>query len=246
MKTIIAANWKTYKTWDQAKTSTRELINLLPQDTFTEKEVILFPSPVLLKIVAETVQNSQITCGAQNFYPVTEGAFTGETGTTQLHDLGCTHVLIGHSERRHILHESEELITQKLHFALQEGLTPVLCIGETLAERKQGLVEAILAGQLESALAQNKNVTDIIVAYEPVWAIGTGEVAGPEEITAAHACIRQWLKNHLPTGENIPVLYGGSVKPKNCSQILSLDNMNGVLVGGASLEAEIFSKIVLA
>ncbi len=246
MKKIIAANWKTYKTWEQAQASTQELINLLPQDIFADRDVILFPSPVLLKIVAETVRKSRIACGAQNFYPVEEGAFTGETGMAQLRDMGCTHVLVGHSERRHILHEEEQLIAQKVHFALRSGLTPVLCIGETLTERKQGQVEAVLARQLQSALAQDKDASRLIVAYEPVWAIGTGEVAGPNEILAAHASIRQWLEKNLPTGANIPVLYGGSVKPENCSQILLLDNVNGVLVGGASLESEIFSKIVFA
>lgn len=246
MKKIIAANWKTYKTWEQAQTSAQELIDLLPQDIFTDREVLVFPSPALLKIVAETVRTSKITCGAQNFYPVEEGAITGETGTAQLRDIGCTHILIGHSERRHILHEPDELIAQKVHFALQAGLIPVLCIGETLTERKQGQVETVLSRQLESALTQDKNAKNIVIAYEPVWAIGTGEVAGSEEIMAAHRVIRQWLKKNTPAGEAIPVLYGGSVKPKNCSQILSLDNVNGVLVGGASLESKIFSQIVLA
>lgn len=246
MKKIIAANWKMYKNRDEAKKTLKELISLLPSDIFNQKEILIFPSPVLLQTVAEEVKETQISYGVQNFYPAEEGAFTGETGIAQMRDLGCKYALIGHSERRHILNESEELLKQKTHAALQEKITPVLCIGETLDERKAGLLEDVLSRQLGSALQDDKNADNFLVAYEPVWAIGTGEVAGEQEILQAHAFIRNWLVKNCKNGQKIPILYGGSVKPENSKQILVLDNVNGVLVGGASLNAAIFSKIALS
>ncbi len=246
MKKIIAANWKMYKNWNEAKKTLKELISLLSSDIFNQKEVLIFPSPVLLQAVAEEVKGTQISYGAQNFYPAEEGAFTGETGLAQIRDLGCKYVLIGHSERRHIFNENEELLKQKIHAALQEKITPILCIGETLNERKAGLLEEVLSRQLNSALQDDKNADNFLVAYEPVWAIGTGEVAGEQEILQAHAFVRNWLIKNCKNGQKIPILYGGSVKPENSKQILVLDNVNGVLVGGASLNATIFSKIALS
>ncbi len=246
MKKIIAANWKMYKTPSEAKKTLKELISLLPADIFNQKEVLIFPSPVLLQAVAEETKGTQIAYGTQNFYPAEEGAFTGETGIAQMRDFGCQYALVGHSERRHILNESEEMLQQKMHAALQEKITPVLCIGETLEERKSGQLEEVLSRQLASALQDDKDADNFLVAYEPVWAIGTGEVAGEQEILQAHAFVRNWLVKNCKNGQEIPILYGGSVKSENSKQILALDNVNGVLVGGASLNATIFSKIALS
>jgi triosephosphate isomerase len=188
--------------------------------------------------------------GGENFYPADQGAFTGEICPEQLLDLGCSHALAGHSERRHILGETDEFVGKKVAFGLEKGLCMILCIGETIEDRKQGRVEEVLFNQLDQGLHKVSKGIDphmLVVAYEPVWAIGTGEVAGSREITQAHGLVRSKLVDMLGnTGEKVRILYGGSVKPDNCASILALDNVDGVLVGGASLKAESFSRIVLA
>jgi triosephosphate isomerase len=188
--------------------------------------------------------------GGQNFYPESEGSYTGEISPDMLLDAGCSYALAGHSERRHVLGETDDFVARKVVFGLSKGLRIVLCIGETLQERKQGQVEEVIASQLATALREvdPKGAGDrLAVAYEPVWAIGTGEVAGPEEILGAHSLVRRLLREQLgSSGDGVRILYGGSVKPENSSEIMRLDNVDGVLVGGASLKAQSFSRIVLA
>lgn len=249
MKKLMAANWKMYKTVEEGVKTARELVGLLGHVP-ADREVLVCPSFTMLEAVCPILTQAGCRAGAQNFYPSKQGAFTGEIAPEQLLHLGCTHALAGHSERRHVLGEMDELIGRKVTFGLQAGLHMILCVGETIVERRLGQVEEVLTRQLESGLAEalsTATAENLSVAYEPVWAIGTGEVAGPEEILSAHAFVRAKLNALLPReGSRIRILYGGSVKPDNAATILRLDNVDGVLVGGASLKADSFSQIVLA
>lgn len=250
MKLLMAANWKMYKTRSQAADTLTELSRLLtgmPED----REVAVFAPFTLLSACAETLpREAGISLGGQNCYPAAEGAFTGETSPAMLQDCGCTHVLTGHSERRALLGESDTFVGQKTAFALAAGLNVVLCIGETLEERDAGRLREVLERQMTAALVDVPDAVPaatLAVAYEPVWAIGTGRVAGPAEIVEAHALVRAFLQRRfIAQGKEIRILYGGSVKPENAKEIIGLDNVNGVLVGGASLQAESFSRIALA
>ena len=248
-KLLMAANWKMYKTVAEGVRTATELAGLLgavPED----REVLVCPPFTMLDAVCPILAKVGCRAGSQNFYPAKQGAFTGEIAPEQLLDLGCTHALAGHSERRHVLGEMDELIGRKVDFGLNAGLHMILCIGETIVERRLGQIEEVLTRQLESGLAgvlATATSENLSVAYEPVWAIGTGEVAGPDEILAAHAFVRAKLTVLLPQeGPRVRILYGGSVKPDNAAAIIRLDNVDGVLVGGASLNADSFSQIVLA
>jgi len=251
MKKLMAANWKMYKTWDEAKSTAEELVKLTAANLPDDREVLIFPSFTALKGVADVLAWQEgFFAGGQDYYIEEEGAFTGEVSPKMLDDVGAVYGLTGHSERRHVLGEDDEYIGQKTAYGLASGLKVILCVGEKIDERKGGQVEDVLERQIRVGL---KNVpTDVApdrlsIAYEPVWAIGTGEVAGPEEISAAHAFVRKILISIFGNNANeMRVLYGGSVKPGNCAEIIALDNVDGVLVGGASLEGESFSQIVLA
>jgi len=249
MKTLIAANWKMYKTWKEAQVYTQELIGLT-QNKLQEREVLIFPSFPGLKAVGDLLADKkEYSLGGQNFYPAPEGAFTGEVSILQLKDLGCSYVLVGHSERRHVLGESEKLIAQKVAFGLEQKIKVILCIGEKLEQKEAGKLKEVLFSQLNSALQEISlsSADDLVIAYEPVWAIGTGKVATKQDILEAHSLVRSFLTERFAKlGEEIRILYGGSVKPNNAKSILSLDNVNGVLVGSASLDAQVFTQIILA
>jgi len=250
MKALMAANWKMYKNRAEASATLTDLaarLTAMPDD----REVVVFaPFTTLAACSGALANGARLSLGGQNCYPAPEGAFTGETSPAMLLDCGCAWVLTGHSERRALLGEQDDFVGKKTAFALETGLNVVLCIGETLAERDSGKLTAVLVRQLEAGLAALPGDTAperIAVAYEPVWAIGTGRVAGPAEILESHAVVRTFLTKRFPKqGKEIRILYGGSVKPENTKEIIALDNVNGVLVGGASLQAESFSRIVLA
>lgn len=250
MKKLMAANWKMYKTADEARETAQALVKnvgAVPAD----REVLIFPPFTALHGTVEAVRGAQgFHVGGQDVYPADEGAFTGEISPAMLIATGCNWVLTGHSERRHVLGESNEFVGKKTSYCLAKGLKVCLCIGEKLEEREAGMLASIIHTQLETGLKDvPRDIAPdaLAVAYEPVWAIGTGKVAGPKEILEAHALVRAKLVAMFPvTGSEMPILYGGSVKPDNASEIVSLDNVNGVLVGGASLQAESFSRIVLA
>jgi triosephosphate isomerase len=250
MKALMAANWKMYKTRQEAVDMLEDLTRRLqtPQD---DREVVVFAPYTALAAAADVLSaKAGFSLGGQNCYPAEEGAFTGEISPAMLLDCGCEYVLTGHSERRALLGESDEFVGQKTAFALAAGLKVVLCVGESLEERDSGQLKEVLMRQLAAGLADipdNVPAADIAVAYEPVWAIGTGRVAGAAEILEAHAGIRTYLKMRCPRqGMDVRILYGGSVKPGNAGEIIRLENVNGVLVGGASLQAEGFSRIVTA
>jgi len=251
MKKLMAANWKMYKTWDEAKSTAQTLVDLAAAELPEDREVLVFPPFTAIRGVAEVFDGvSGFSAGGQDYYIEDEGAFTGEIAPKMLADAGAAYGLTGHSERRHVLGEDDTTVGAKTAYGLASDLKVVFCIGETIDERRGNKVEEVLERQIRIGL---KNVPTNIepeilsVAYEPVWAIGTGEVAGPEEIVEAHSFTRKVLISVFgEKAKEMRILYGGSVKPGNCSEIIALDNVDGVLVGGASLDGESFSQIVLA
>ncbi len=251
MKKLMAANWKMYKTRAEAKATAQDLMDRIEGKLPEDREVVIAAPYTALETVGSVLDgNARCSLSAENLYPAAEGAYTGEISPAMLKDVGCTYSLAGHSERRAIMGESDELVGEKVAFGLKNGISVILCIGETIEQRKAGEVQKVIDEQLEAGL---KDVSPdfapetVVVAYEPVWAIGTGEVAGEDEIIEAHGFVRNKLKNIFPEKANeMRILYGGSVKPGNCSQIIALDNVDGVLVGGASLDGESFSQIALA
>jgi triosephosphate isomerase len=251
MKKLMAANWKMFKTRDEAARTSAELVEALSGSLPVDREVLVFPPFTAIESVAKVFEGAKgFAWGGQNFYPADNGAYTGEIAPAMLRELNCQYLLAGHSERRQIFGETDALINEKVRFGLSEGFRVVLCIGETIDERKSGRVEEVLARQLNQGLegvATGFAPAVLSVAYEPVWAIGTGAVAGPAEILDAHAFIRSvWTERYGDTAAEMRLLYGGSVKPENATEIISLDNVDGVLVGGASLRADSFAAIVAA
>ena len=246
-KKIIAGNWKMNMTPSEAVA----LVETLKPLVKTEEADVVFCVPAIDIIpVVKACEGTNIEVGAENMYFEEKGAFTGEISPAMLREAGCTWVLTGHSERRHVLGESPDFVGKKTAFALEQGFSVILCIGETLAERKAGKLNSILWLQLERGLAglgPNADYSRLAVAYEPVWAIGTGQTASDEDIRMVHTLVRELLSSLLGSnGIGIQILYGGSVKPDNAKAILSLDNVDGLLVGGASLQAQSFADIVRA
>lgn len=250
MRTLVAANWKMNKTRAEARATAHELATLLGGAP-DNRDVVVFAPFTSLEATKEGLNGAPgLYLGAQDVYPANEGAFTGEISPAMLKDAGCAWVLTGHSERRHVIGESPELVGRKTAFALEQGLSVILCIGETLAQRRAGKLDSLLWLQLEKGLAglgKDADFSRLAVAYEPVWAIGTGQTASNEDICMVHTLVRELLSSLLGSdGIGIRILYGGSVKPANAKSILAIDNVNGLLVGGASLQAQSFADIVRA
>ncbi|HTJ31251.1 MAG TPA: triose-phosphate isomerase [Acidobacteriaceae bacterium] len=245
-KKLIAANWKMYKTPAEAKAFTDAFLPLVAGHT--RDEIALFPSVTSLGLVVEAVKGSNVAAGLQNMHFAEEGAYTGETSAAMLKAVGATHVLIGHSERRQYFNETNDIVNRKLHTALKHGILPVVCIGEILDEREAGDTEVVLKTQITEALegVSPDAAKSIVVAYEPVWAIGTGRTATPEMAVEAHKIIRLEVEKLLGSdlAGNLRILYGGSVKPENASTLLCEAEIDGALVGGASLKADSFAAIV--
>ncbi len=217
-------------------------------DGYEDVEVVVCPPFTSLDVAAEALKGSSIRLGAQNVHWDDEGAYTGEVSTRMLEDCGCEFVILGHSERRQHFKETDEQVNLKLRRALKSSLIPILCVGETLQERARERVEDVVLGQLEQAVDKltAESLSRIIVAYEPVWAIGTGETATPETAEEVHFMIREWLAEVFSQelSERLRILYGGSVKPDNISGLMAQPNIDGALVGGASLDADSFVGIV--
>jgi triosephosphate isomerase len=235
-----------YKTPAQAQEFVNAFLPLVANHD--RDEIVLFPSATSLSVVIAAVSGSNVAVGGQNMHYAEEGAFTGETSPLMLKAIGTTHVLIGHSERRHIFGETDEMVNQKIHAAIRHGLTPILCIGEHLEQREAGKTEEVLMRQTERALkgVAPETAESFVVAYEPVWAIGTGRTATPEMAGMAHFFIRSEIARLLgrKAADAIRILYGGSVKPENASALLNQPEIDGALVGGASLDPASFAKIV--
>lgn len=211
-----------------------------------DRDIVVCPPFTALKSVSELLSDTTLQLGAQNMHHEKEGAFTGEVSPAMLSDLGVRYVILGHSERRHVFKEPDELIAKKIPAAFANGLLPILCVGETIEERQAGRTESVVLGQLDAGL---KNVSkdqshSLTVAYEPVWAIGTGHTATPEQAQDVHALIRKSLNAKFGSvAEQIRILYGGSVKPENIDALMTKLDIDGALVGGASLTPESFSRI---
>jgi triosephosphate isomerase len=245
-KHVVAGNWKMFKTRDEAQATVREVVGLV--GNIQTVDIVVCPPFTALGAVEEILTGSVVQLGAQNVHWQDEGAFTGEVSVSMLADYGCSHVIIGHSERRHYFQESDEVIQDKLEKVFSTELTPILCIGESLEAREADRVQEVIPSQLERALREltDPQTSRIIIAYEPVWAIGTGRTATPELAEKVHFLIRSWLSDHSSVGvaDQVRILYGGSVTPENAGQLIEQENIDGFLVGGASLDAQSFAKIV--
>ena len=245
-KKLIAANWKMYKTPDQTRQFFRDFLPLI--SGHERDEIVVCPPDVDLAAGLESATGSDVAIGAQNVHWKSEGAFTGEISTAMLLALGVTHVIIGHSERRQYFCETDDTVNLRLKAALEAGLTPICCVGEVLEEREAGLTDDVLRRQCVRAFhaVSSKKAAKLVVAYEPVWAIGTGKTATPELAAEAHAVIRREATEVFGEGfaSKLRILYGGSVKPENASALMAQEEIDGALVGGASLDPRSFAAIV--
>ena len=245
-KKLIAANWKMYKTPEQTRDFFAAFLGLVRGHS--RDEIAVCPPFVCIPAAVEAAKGSQVAIGGQNLFWEQEGAFTGEVSAHMLLAAGCTHVIIGHSERRQYFGETDDTVNRKLERALQAGLTPIVCVGEVLAERESGLTEDVLRRQCVGAFRgiSGEKAAKLTVAYEPVWAIGTGRTATPEIAADAHRVIRAEAAKALgdQLALNLRILYGGSVKPDNAKSLMSQEEIDGALVGGASLDPKSFAAIV--
>jgi triosephosphate isomerase len=245
-KKLIAANWKMYKTPDQAREFFAAFLPLV--SGHDRDEIVVCPPFVDLASAVESARGSNVAIGGQDVYWEKEGAFTGEISTGMLLAAGCTHVIIGHSERRQYFAETDDTVNLKLKAALEAGFTPIVCVGEVLEEREAGLTEDVLRRQCLRAFhaISAKKAARLVVAYEPVWAIGTGKTATPKLASDAHQLIRAEASKAFgdALASNLRILYGGSVKPDNAKALMSEEEIDGALVGGASLAPKSFAAIV--
>jgi len=242
---IVAANWKMYKTVREAEAF---VAAFLPRVAGVgDVEIVLAPPFTALAAVGAKLAGSAVALAAQNVNPEKQGAFTGEIAPGMLVELGCRYGIVGHSERRALYGEGDALVARKAAALLEHGIRAIVCVGETLEQREQGRTSAVVSAQLEGSLASvpPDRADDIVLAYEPVWAIGTGKTATPELAQEVHALIRAQLRRRFgAAGDRIRIQYGGSVKPDNAASLLAQADIDGALVGGASLEAESFARIV--
>src|SRR5579872_61808 len=245
-KKLIAANWKMYKTPSQTKDFFKDFLPMVA--SHDRDEIVVCPPYVDLHAAIESVKGSRIAVGAQNVYWKNEGAFTGEIAPQMLVAIGCTHVIIGHSERCQYFGETDDTVNLRLKAALEHGLIPIVFVGEVLEEREAGLTEDVLRRQCMRAFnaLSAKKAAKLVVAYEPVWAIGTGKTATPEMAADAHVLIRGEAAKSFGDefASGLRILYGGSVKPENAKALMSQEEIDGALVGGASLDAKSFAAIV--
>jgi len=245
-KKVIAANWKMFKAPAQTREFFSAFIPLVKNHT--RDEIVVCPPFISIPAALEVSHGSNVAIGAQNMYWEKEGAYTGEICASMIAGAGCTHVIIGHSERRQYFCETDDTVNHKLRVALEAGLTPIVCVGEVLEEREAGITDDVLRRQCSIAFRgmSAHKATKLIVAYEPVWAIGTGKTATPQIAASAHATIRHEAGNafgHEFAGK-LRILYGGSVKPENAKSLMSEEEIDGALVGGASLNPQHFAAIV--
>ena len=241
---IVAGNWKMNKTLDEGISFVGKMSKLLLDIERTK--VIFCPPFTALVGMVEQLRGTSYGLGAQNCYWKESGAFTGEISCSMLSELGVQYVIIGHSERRHVFRENDELINQKIHSVIAHNLTPIFCVGETEEQRKFEETQEVLENQKDKGLREVSNIGDVIIAYEPVWAIGTGLNADESQIEEAHQFIKQKIKSNysIYDSENTAILYGGSVNPKNSNSLISTPGVDGFLIGSASLESDSFYQIV--
>jgi triosephosphate isomerase len=244
-KKLIAGNWKMNTDRAAATKLARGVVDRAA--LHANVDLLVCPPFVNLFPVSEIIKGTPVALGAQNMYHEANGAFTGETSAAMLLDVGCKYVILGHSERRHILKETDADVNKKTIAALAAGLIPLVCVGELLDERESGQTGAVIRRQFDGSLANvpAEQIAKVVIAYEPVWAIGTGKVATPDQAEEVHAELRGLLKQRYndKSVENVRILYGGSVKPSNAKDLLSQPNIDGALVGGASLNPDDFLGI---
>lgn len=241
---VIAGNWKMYKTARQAAETIRSLADLVKG--VQGVEVVICPPFTALAAAVEAAKGSPVAIGAQDCYWEKEGAFTGQVAVPMIADLGCSHCIVGHSERRQFFGETDATVDKKIEAVLANGLNCIACVGETLAEREAGQTFAVLERQVRNGLTRHLTSARLVIAYEPVWAIGTGKTATPVQAQMAHAFIRRVVAEAASpaAAQAVRILYGGSVKPDNIATLMAQPDVDGGLVGGASLDAASFSKIV--
>ncbi len=243
---LIAGNWKMFKTCSEAIETAKHLVACMYD--VTDVDVMIAPAFIALAQVADILKGGRISLGAQNFFWEKEGAFTGEISPQMIVSTGCQYVIIGHSERRQFFEETDESVNKKINAAVKNRLIPILCVGESGKERESNETFSVLDKQITNGLQNiaSDNLKDLIIAYEPVWAIGTGKTATNNQAQEIHLFLRSLLEKKIGNGfaDSIRILYGGSVKPDNITSLMSMPDIDGALVGGASLDAETFSKIV--
>ena len=251
-KPLLAANWKLYKTTQAAQEFCTQLSQLLTDrpEAANQLELTICPAFTLLSPVRQALSSQELDfvgVGAQNMAQYTQGAYTGEVSYPMLQDVGVNSVILGHSERRTLFAETDEAVNAKAKLALENNLTPIVCVGETLAERQAGQTEEVVKRQLAAVIHTNGHcISEIVVAYEPVWAIGTGLTATPEQAQEVHAVLRAQLKAATSHSDRISILYGGSMNAANAAQLLAQNDIDGGLIGGAALKATDFLAIMAA
>ncbi len=245
-KPIIAGNWKMNMTATQARELAAKLTPLV--SAVSDREIVLGPPFTSLQAVQEVIKGTNVVLSAQNMHWEEKGAFTGEISADMLLDLGCKYVIIGHSERRQFFGETDETVNKKVKQALKKGLLPIMCVGETLSEREAGKLNEVIGRQVTGGLKDltTQDMQNVVIAYEPVWAIGTGKTATPEQANEVHALIRQQVKSlyNADVAEGLRIQYGGSVTPENVSRLMAMPDIDGALVGGASLKPDSFAALV--
>ncbi len=239
-KPFIAANWKLNKTSQETEEFINSFIPLVKD--ISDVDILLAPTFISIETAARLLKSSNVLLGAQNVYHEENGAYTGEIAPDMLLAAGCSHVIIGHSERREYFSETDEIVNKKIKLSRSKGLEVILCIGESLEERESNRTFDILGGQLSGSLA-DLSLEGITIAYEPIWAIGTGKTATKEQANETHTFIREWLGKNKENTDMVRIQYGGSVKPENIEELMAQPEIDGALVGGASLKPDSFSKI---
>ena len=247
-KPIIAGNWKMYKSFDEAVEFVEAIREAVPSDE--KVDAVVCATDIYLPTLVDIAVETDLAIGAQNMHFEEEGAFTGEVSPSQLASIHVDYVILGHSERRHMFNETDEAVNKKVKAALAHGIVPIICCGETLEEREAGNTETKVSGQIRAALEgfTAEEVAHMVLAYEPMWAIGTGKTASADEANRVCGVIRNVVKElyGAETADAIRIQYGGSVKPENIVELLSKEHIDGALVGGASLQVESYLKLLEA
>ena len=245
-KIIIAGNWKMNKTFQETEEFLLDLTDLLDEDELNNIEVVICPSALYLEMATDIAFENKFSIGAQNISTHEFGAFTGEISGSMLKSMDVEFCIIGHSERRKYSNETNEMINTKLKILQRNKIFPIVCIGETLEEREIGITKKIITNQLKEVFKDIEIDRNMVIAYEPIWAIGTGKTATPQQAQEIHKFIRNWLIDNYSKriAENLPILYGGSAKPQNIKDLLNQPDIDGGLIGGASLDIEKFSEMI--
>jgi triosephosphate isomerase len=238
---LIAANWKMNKTIGETEDFIHSFLAMIKD--VDDVDILIAPPFTSLSVASSLLENTTVRLAGQNVFYEEKGAFTGEISPSMLLSAGCSHVIIGHSERRQYFSETDEIVNKKIKIARKNGLEVILCIGESLQEREEGKTFDVLSRQLTGSL-KDVPLEGLTIAYEPIWAIGTGKTATPEQANEAHAYIRQWLRDYGEGSERVRILYGGSVTPENIKSLMAEPEVNGALVGGASLKPDSFARII--